>query len=276
VHYGSLNWYQCKSHYGLKWKGQFFRLEKYVSKLVASTMFAVNLDTSSGTPLFQQVYEQIRNGILAGRLRAGARLPPSRTLAENLGMSRTTVLNALDQLRAEGYLRGKIGSGTFVLPMLPEVTMRAGQPRRSTRQSVPYRRRLIGRIERRWPDPIGMGSSPSRPLRPGNPDLNGFPRELWAKLTAKHWRNVDPSLLGYGDSRGYLPLREAIADYVSRVRGVRCDVERVLVVGGSQQALYLCAQVFERDDVVWVENPGYHGIRAALVGVQEREFYRGR
>ena len=103
-------------------------------KPVTGTMFAVNLDTSSGTPLFKQLFEQIRNGILAGRLRAGTRLPASRTFAADLGISRTTLINALDQLRAEGYIRGRVGSGTCVMPMLPETTMgidlSAGQTRR--------------------------------------------------------------------------------------------------------------------------------------------------
>jgi GntR family transcriptional regulator/MocR family aminotransferase len=234
-------------------------------------MFAVNLDTSSGTPLFQQLYEHIRDGILAGRLCAGTRLPASRTLAGDLGVSRTTVVNAFDQLRAEGYLRGRVGSGTRVVSMLPETAMRVAPPRAAIRQRLAHDRRLLQRMHGRWPDVMGTLTSSARPLRPGNPDVHNFPRELWARLTAKHWRTIDPALLGYSGAEGYLPLRAAIAGYVSRVRGVRCDAKQVLVVAGSQQALHLCAQVLlESGDVAWMEDPGYPGARDALMGAGAR------
>ena len=234
-------------------------------------MLAVNLDTSSGTPVFKQLYEQIRNGILAGRLRSGTRLPASRTLAADLGISRTTVINALDQLRAEGYIRGRVGSGTRVMPMLPETTMRIGLSADEIRRSVPSDGQPMRRIQGRWPDSTAWTTSAARPLRPGNPDLNGFPRDLWAKLAAKYWRTVDPVVLGYSDPKGYLPLRAAIPEYLSRVRGVRCDVKQVLIVAGSQQALHLCAQVvLKRGDIAWMEDPGYPGARAALIAAGAR------
>lgn len=234
-------------------------------------MFQMNLDPSSGTPVFKQLYEQIRNGILAGRLRAGTRLPASRTLAADLGIARTTVLNALDQLRAEGYVRGKVGSGTRVMTMLPETTMKIDLPTGEIRRPLPSDGRPMRRIAGRWPDSTAWTTSASRPLRPGNPDLNGFPRDLWAKLAAKHWRSIDPVALGYGDPKGYLPLRAAIAGYLARVRGIRCDVKQVLIVAGAQQALHLCAQVLlEHGDIAWMEDPGYPGARAALIAAGGR------
>jgi len=240
-------------------------------KPITGTMFTINLDLSSGTPLFKQLYELIRNDILEGRLRAATRLPASRTLATDVGVSRTTVVNAFDQLRAEGYLQGKVGSGTRVVSTLPETTMSAAPPSASVRQPLPLDARIAYSIRRRWPDIIATETSTARPLRPGNPDLNAFPRDLWARLTAKYWHNAHPALLGYGDPRGYQPFRAAIADYVRRVRGVRCDERQVLVVAGSQQALHLCAQVLlERGDVAWMEDPGYPGARAALMSVGAR------
>ena len=141
----------------------------------------------------------------------------------NIGVPRTTVVNAFDQLRAEGYLQGKVGSGTRVVSTLPETTMCTEPPGASISQPLPLETRLSRRIRRRWPDIIATETDRARPLRPGNPDLNAFPRDLWARLTAKYWHNAHSTLLGYGDPRGYRPFRAAIADYVRRVRGVRCD-----------------------------------------------------
>jgi GntR family transcriptional regulator/MocR family aminotransferase len=237
-----------------------------MSKSPAAMMFTANLDASSGTPpLFQQLYEQVRDSILAGRLRTGARLPASRTLARDLGVSRTTVLNALEQLRAEGYVRGKVGSGTHVVSMIPGVAMRVNHPDVRTHNRR-LDQQLLKRSQRRWPESSAWGLDPAaRPLRPCNPDLNAFPRDLWAKLAAKYWRSIDSAFLGYGDPQGYLPLRCAIADYVNRARGVQCSPKEIVVVAGSQQALYLCAQVLiESGDIAWMEDPGYPGARAAL------------
>jgi len=180
-------------------------------------------------------------------------------------------VNAFDQLHAEGYLESKVGSGTRVVSTLPETTMSADPPGTSVTQPLPLDARLACRIRHRWPDVIATDTAAARPLRPGNPDLNAFPRDLWARLTAKYWHNAHPSLLGYGDPRGYQPFRAAIADYVRRVRGVRCHESQVLVVAGSQQALHLCAQVLlDPGDVAWIEDPGYPGARAALMGVGAR------
>jgi GntR family transcriptional regulator/MocR family aminotransferase len=227
-------------------------------------MLAIALDASSDVPLFQQLYAQIRDGILRGGLRRGSRLPSSRTLAGDLGISRTTVLNAFDQLTAEGYLEGRVGAGTRVLTTLPETILGPD------RGAVPPRRSVIGSrlrdsLRRRWLEPLPIQAQVPRPLHPGNPDLTAFPRHVWARLAAKHWRSASPALLGYSGSMGYQPLRAAIADYVYRIRGVQCQAEQVLVVGGSQHALYLCGQVLlAPGDVAWMEDPGYPGARAAF------------
>src|SRR5215472_15771958 len=94
-----------------------------MSKLVAGAMLAIPLDGSSQVPLFQQLYDQIRDGILRGRIPPSGRLPSSRTLAADLAVSRTTVLSAFDQLVAEGYLEGRVGSGMRVVSTLPDTTM---------------------------------------------------------------------------------------------------------------------------------------------------------
>jgi GntR family transcriptional regulator/MocR family aminotransferase len=243
-----------------------------MSKPVAGSMLAITLDRTADAPLFQQLYDQIRVGVLGGRISSGTRLPSTRTLAADLGISRTTVVNAFDQLVAEGYLKGRVGSGTRVVSTLPDtkvlsVAVGASSVRLSPLDACgPLSRRLAARIQQRWPIALPSGAvRAARPLWPGNPDLAAFPRELWARLAARHWRNASPSLLGYGDPMGYEPLRVAIADYARRVRGVRCDPRQVLVISGSQQGLNLCAQILlEPGDVAAMEDPGYPGARAAL------------
>jgi GntR family transcriptional regulator/MocR family aminotransferase len=232
-------------------------------KRSAGIMLAVTLDPSSRVPLYRQLCDQIRRDILAGQLRAGARLPSTRTLAGDLGISRTTVLTAFDQLVAEGCVHGRTGSGTRVTATLQDsggrapVRMPAGRPAVQIRR-LSSRARSLERTALALPDSGAL-------LRPGNPDLRAFPRELWSRLAARHWRQAPEELLGYGDPKGYLPLREAAADYVRKVRGVHCEPGQLLIVGGSQQALYLCGQVLlNARELAWLEDPGYPGARSAL------------
>ena len=234
-----------------------------VSKPAAGTVLAIRLDASSEIPLFQQLYSDIRDSILGGRLPPGSRLPSSRILSVDLGVSRTTVLTAFEQLTAEGYLEGRVGSGTRVVTTLPETLLRT-DPGPVSRLSL-VGSHLRDRLSRRWLNPAPLEAPALRPLQPGNPDLTAFPRHVWTRLTAKHWRSAPPALLGYGDAMGYQPLRAAIADYAQRIRGVRCRPDQVAIVGGSQQALYLCGQVLlTPGDVVWMEDPGYPGARSVF------------
>jgi GntR family transcriptional regulator/MocR family aminotransferase len=103
------------------------------------------------------------------------------------------------------------------------------------------------------------------PFRHGLPALDAFPLKLWTQLAGKRLRNLPRELLGYGDPKGYRPLREAIASYLGTARAVRCEPEQVVIVAGSQQAIYLAALVLlDEGDFVWMEDPGYLGARGAL------------
>ncbi len=231
----------------------------------------IDLHTSSSQPLYQQIYQSLRIAILAGQLKGGTRLPSTRALAEELGASRSTVINAFDQLLAEGYIYGVHGSGTYVARVLPEELLHTATSA-SRRDYVPAQ---AGALSRRGAALSGLPEPPV-PDRPapthghtfpvGLPAVDEFPHKLWGQLLARCWRHAAPGLLDYQHPAGYSLLREAIAAHVAVARGVRCDAGQVIVTAGSQQALALAAQVLlDPGDAAWIEDPGYMGARAALL-----------
>jgi GntR family transcriptional regulator / MocR family aminotransferase len=232
---------------------------------------AVNLDRRSRIPLQRQIYDQLRSAILSGTFSPGARVPSTRDLAADLGVSRNTVAGAFDQLLAEGYLEGKVGSGTFVAAALPEDLLRVKPeaplplaPSRAPVQAVHASRR--GQELAAIPlSPSRLAPLEPRPFRPGIPALDQFPRTLWARMAARLARDAPSAMLSYGDPAGYRPLRQAVAEYLRVARAVRCTADQVIVTDGTQQAFDLAARVLvDRGDTAWVEDPGYLGSRAAL------------
>jgi GntR family transcriptional regulator/MocR family aminotransferase len=237
-----------------------------MARRAAVAMVALGLDPRLRVPRYRQLYDAIREAILAGRVRPGARLPSTRALAEQVGASRNTVLAAFEQLAAEGYVAGRVGAGTTVAATLPETLSRvraepvgaAGGAR--TRAALSRRGALL--LRSRPALPPGPGP---RPFRPGLPAFDAFPFELWARLVARRWRRAPRQLLDYGAPAGYQPLREAIAAYLGEARAVRCEAGQVIVVTGSQQGIDLTARVLlDPGDRVWMEDPGYPGARHAL------------
>ncbi len=220
--------------------------------------------------------------MLDGRLAPGRRLPATRLLARELGVSRNTVSGAFDQLRAEGYLETRERGGTFVAARLPDVLLRAAGPasasaakpdRQPPRAPIRDDLRLStrGRLLRETALPaLRARDTGIRPFRSGVPAIDSFPRRIWGRLLARRWRRGAVPL-AYGDAEGEATLRAAIADYVRGARGARCTDEQVLIVSGSQQALDLAARVaLDPGDAAWVEEPGYWGVRAALAAAGAR------
>lgn len=203
---------------------------------------------TSASPYYRQIYDGYRNAILTGRLRPGERLPSTRALAEELGISRLPVVVAFEQLLHEGYVEGKAGSGTYVTDSIPDELAESGR----TRDAAPSRK---------------IATSPARlgPLRVSLPALDRFPLRLWSRLVAKHAKRLTVESMAYGDPAGYAPLREAVADYLRTARSVTCDADQVLIVSGSQMALQICALALPaRGSTVCIEEPGYPGARDAL------------
>ncbi|MGI9077487.1 MAG: PLP-dependent aminotransferase family protein [Gemmatimonadaceae bacterium] len=242
----------------------------------------VALDAMTDRPLHRQVYDGLRDAILAGRLPAGARLPSTRSLAADLGVARNTVTIAFDQLRAEGYIIGRRGGGTRVRPATPDAMLHV---RRSASARVPpaTSRAPSGatspqaRLSARGAAFVAAGggtglreASPPPPFRLGVPAVDAFPTELWARLTARRWRGGHVHL-GEGHAAGDPALRAAIAEYVANARGARCTASQVFVVNGALQALDLVARVLiDRGDDVWVEDPGYIDARVPLTDAGAR------
>ncbi|HYM30384.1 MAG TPA: PLP-dependent aminotransferase family protein [Candidatus Cybelea sp.] len=229
------------------------------------SLLALHLDAAAPEPLHRQLYAGVRELVLTGRLGRGARLPSSRALADELGVSRNTVLMALEQLASEGYVEGRLGSGSFVPDELPDVAPvrhRRAEARRSGPALSVRGRALAGR---------GAISVRRQGLLAPGPDTSDFPFELWARLTAKHWRAPDAALVAASDPRGHLALRQAIAEYLRTVRAVHCDAEQVIVVSGARQAVDLCARtLLDPGDGAAVEEPGFAGIRAVLAAAGAR------
>jgi GntR family transcriptional regulator/MocR family aminotransferase len=229
----------------------------------------LNIDPESSAPIYRQLYTSFRNAILNGQLVSGTQLPSTRALALELGLARGTILNAYEQLLAEGYVEGEVGGGTYVARELPDELLQAPSiqvfplPQDQSGRSLSQRGLAMASTANASPYDL----SPVRVFRPGLAALNVFPLKIWSQITARHARQRSYDLLNYGDPAGYKPLRQAIAAYLGSVRAVKCDPEQVIIVTGSQQALDLSARVLlDPGDDVLIEDPCYPGAKGALLG----------
>lgn len=249
-----------------------------------ATALAIPLHERGPLSLQQQLYTRLRDDILAGRLRPGERLPPSRTLAGQLAVSRTTVVLVYDQLVAEGYAEARQGAGTFVSRQLPdEALMATRRPHlvpppsdadadRSEPPGVDglsvWGERMADVHRRVWGEDGRVAERYETlpfDFRPGRPDWDTFPRQVWGRLTSRQVRERSEELASYGDPAGYRPLREAIASHLGQTRGVRCTAEQVVVVNGSQQGADLLIRLFlNPGDHAALEDPGYAGAALTL------------
>jgi GntR family transcriptional regulator/MocR family aminotransferase len=226
----------------------------------------ISLERPSTTPLYRQLDRQLRSAVLSGRLASGTRLPATRQLATELGVSRLTVQNTYEQLVAEGFLTAGIGSGTYVADIAPE-DLPPQQPDRRT-QNKGSNASLSQRGEQISGTWAGTRVSETRAFRPAVPAPELFPMAAWSKLWSRALRRLGPDLFGYGQEGGYPPLRMAIAEHLENARGVRCDPEQVIVTAGSQQSFALSALVLlDPGDIAWGEDPGHAAGRDVLTAL---------
>jgi GntR family transcriptional regulator/MocR family aminotransferase len=216
-----------------------------------------------GEPLFRQVYLGLREAILSGAFQSGQRLPSTRDLAEQLGISRTVVLVAYDQLLSEGYVVGRGGSGTYVSPNV--TARRSTPPERSVKVQFSRFGSFAAAAWSRVHFPPPRQRALPYDFAYGRSDLQTFPLEMWRRMLLRVARSASVSALDYGAAGGNVALREAITTHVRRSRAVICDASQVIVVNGSQQALDLIARVLiTHGDEVAIEDPSYQGTREIL------------
>jgi GntR family transcriptional regulator / MocR family aminotransferase len=228
----------------------------------------ITLDEKSDAPLYRQIYEVIRRSILSGGLHLGRQLPASRLLAKQIGVSRMTVVNAYEQLLAEGYLEGRSGAGTFVAAHLPEEFLQASGFERPERQEKPLTRKVIlseygSKLAQNSKTILRHhGATALVPFQHGVAAIDEFPFGVWAKIAQKWQKRPPAPVLNYGNAVGFQPLRDAIAAHLAAARGVRCTPEQIIITNGTQQALDLIGRIFlSRSDDVCLEDPGYIGVR---------------
>jgi GntR family transcriptional regulator/MocR family aminotransferase len=236
-----------------------------------ANLYAWQLTRSGDAPLFHQIYLQIRSAILSQDLRPGTKLPSTRQLASQLKVSRSAVVSAYEQLLAEGYASGKVGSGSYVSSDLPEPV--DGRGARSGKRLVAMARSRAA--EAALPDNFVdvTVQSEERPFNLGRTLIDARTTELWRRTSARVFRSLGHDHFGYSDPRGLPRLRKAICDYLRAARAVRCEPEQIVVTSGTQHALDLIIRVVRQPDMqAWLEDPGYALTRLALIaaGVKAR------
>jgi GntR family transcriptional regulator/MocR family aminotransferase len=217
------------------------------------------LDEQSAAPLYRRLYLALREAILAGRVRQ--RLPSTRRLAQDLGISRNSVAAAFDLLQAEGYLAGRVGSGSYVADHLPD---QPPVPPGPARPAPAPPRRLAARCALL----PGEAREPSLPVPFAMTEAawEDFPWAVWSRLLARPWRRPKAGLIGGTDGAGLPALRRAVAELLGASRAMSCSPEQVLITAGAQQALDIaCRLLVDPGDQVMVEDPGYRGTDAAIL-----------
>lgn len=208
-------------------------------------------DGSDGTPLQQRLFDRLRGAIVNGAIRPGERLPSTRTLATDLGVSRNTVVAAVDRLTAEGYLEARIGSGTFVCRSLPDDAMAPAvrlAPSAATRAPVATPKPAV---------PVPAAGAELLPFEPGVPAYDQFDIDTWRRLLAKRWRDAGGLLLGNDTSGGWTALRRVLAGHLQTSRGIACDPEQILILPDRRSGLeFVATLLLTAGDTVWLEEPG--------------------
>ncbi|SNR72942.1 PLP-dependent aminotransferase family protein [Puniceibacterium sediminis] len=226
---------------------------------------SIQLDRASKKSVSAQLYMALRSLILAGGLRSGERLPATRILAKEVGVSRTTVIDAIDRLVAEGMLISRVGAGTFVSDTLEQQSLQGQAASTSASGPRPRLSYAINHAEKSYAKrtwlPHKTGAFVS-----ALPAFDAFPMAHWSRISARHLRGERGDLMGYGQPKGLEALRQAIASHLSTLKGIQCHAEQIFITSGAQHAFSLIGKLFlNPGDRVWMENPGASGARNAML-----------
>ncbi len=224
----------------------------------------ISVDREDKRPLQVQLYETIRQLILSGALKAGQRLPSSRAIAIQLGIARNTAVLAYERLVAEDYIAARTKAGIYVNHKLPDTSVLV---RNAHSETVSTGRRIrlgknpafSGRTPELWKE---KGARPQFDFFVGRPHPQSFPTSFWQKSIARHLAYARGVQTEYGDPRGLLTLRQAIADHLKATRGINAQPDQILITAGIQGALNVLARVFfsgQTTATVAMENPCYQG-----------------
>jgi GntR family transcriptional regulator/MocR family aminotransferase len=236
-----------------------------VKRAGGALLLSLAVDPALPRPVSAQLHGHLRDVILGGGIGPGDRLPATRTLARELGVSRTTVLEAFDRLVAEGLVESRVGAGTYVSRALDAERPRVPAPGIPVVSRPARLSRAMSRSVGRFGDRPRLPAS-ARAFTTALPAFDAFPMAQWSRIAARHWRGARDLVMGYGDPFGHPPLKRAIAAHLRANRGIACDADQIFVVGGAQQAFWLIGSLLlDPGDPVWFENPGAIGARNSLI-----------
>lgn len=224
-----------------------------------------NWKATAARPLYKSLYDALKARITSQRVRGGTALPPSRKMAEALGVSRNTVVQALDMLIADGFLESRPGGGVFVTSELDGFDVQGSALEKDGAVHLPP----INARAQKWlaVDRNLRDGSNAQVFAPGKPALDEFPFDIWARLLSRRWRLSGARLAMAEESKGDLALRQHIAGHLSSTRGGSYDPDTILIVSGAQQGLDLIARVLWEDgDVIATDDPAFSGISGVLAG----------
>lgn len=238
-----------------------------VKRAGGALLLSIVIDPRSARSVSSQLHGALRELILSGSFAVGERLPASRTLARELSLSRTTVIEAFDRLTAEGLIESRVGAGAFVSHALDTERPRAPPQDAVAPRSArpPQLSRTMTQAVSRFGDRARLPSE-ARAFTTALPAFEAFPVAQWARLSARHWRTPRHQVMGYGEPGGQAALRQAIALHLRANRGIACDPQQIFIVGGAQHAFHLVgSMLLNPGDKVWFENPGAIGARNSLI-----------
>lgn len=220
-----------------------------------------------GVTLQQWLHAALCEAMRDGRLPAGSRLPTSRNLARDHGLSRSTVTAVFERLLADGYISAHVGRGSFVAPQVPP----ASAPETPSQALAPALSRRGRQISEAGAGVMSRNGPLPRTFEADRVDAGLFPATLWAKLAAKRMRWYEGRIVHGTEWQGLAPLRELLAQQVALTRGIRCEADQIVIVPGTRQALDLLARLLlNPGEEAWMEDPGSPAVQALLAAAGAR------